>query len=224
VVYNPPAPQNSVADINYVGSLSMQTGMNSKGIFLDLQNGQLSDPLQYNDRTPGSFQLFSFLLYASSMKEVSSLFQSTPTNMGLIINAASGPGLTSLNTASVFEWATYDVKQRNGSGLLASSNYFMDPSWKDLPVVPDGLEGGFSKERLTNLMAMGAQAKGSIDAAVMMEIFDTTIPHGGPTFADDSPLETYYQIVALPAQGTLWLKARGYSGWERMDLKPLFSS
>jgi hypothetical protein len=71
---------------------------------------------------------------------------------------------------------------------------------------------------------MGEQYKGSIDAPVMMEIFDTTIPTGGPTFPDDSPLETYYQIVALPAQGTLWLKARGYSGWERMDLKPLFSS
>ena len=59
-------------------------------------------------------------------------------------------------------------------------------------------------------------------AARMMQIFDTTIPNGGPTFPDDSPLVTNYQIVATPGDGTLWLKARGYSGWERMDLKPLF--
>lgn len=222
VVYNPPTPQNSVADINYVGSLSMQTGMNSKGVFLDLQNGQLSDPQVYADRTPGAFQLFSFLLNASSPKETSALFQSTPTNMGLIINGAFGAGLPSLDTASVYEWATYDMKQRDGSGLMASSNYFTDPSWENLPPVPDGLAGGFSKERLANLLARGEQYKGSLDAAVMMGIFDTTIPHGGPTFPDNSPVETYYQIVALPGDGTLWLKARGYSGWERMDLKPLF--
>lgn len=39
----------------YVGSISMQTGLNSKGIFLGLQNGQPSDPLIYSDRTRGAF-------------------------------------------------------------------------------------------------------------------------------------------------------------------------
>ncbi|MFH1490298.1 MAG: C45 family autoproteolytic acyltransferase/hydrolase [Pseudomonadota bacterium] len=222
VVYNPPTPQNSVADINYVGSLSMQTGMNSKGIFLDLQSGTLSDPQAYADRTPGAFQLFSFLLNASSPKEISALFQSTPANMGLIINGAFGSRLTSLDTASVYEWATYHMKQRDGKGLLASSNYFTDPSWENLPPVPDGLAGGFSKERLANLLFMGEQHKGSIDVPRMMEIYDTTIPYGGPTFPDDSSLATIYQMVAVPAHGTLWLKARDYSGWERMDLQPLF--
>jgi len=222
VVYNPPTPQNGVADINYVGSISMQTGMNSKGIFLDLQDGSLSEPQVYADRPPGSFQLFSFLLNASSPKEISALFQSTPNNMGLIINGAFGTRLNSLNTASVYEWATYDMKQRNGKGLLASSNYFIDPSWENLPPVPDGLDGGFSKERLANLLVLGEQCKGSIDAPTMMEIFDTTIPQGGPTFPDDSPIATVHQIVAVPAHSTLWLKARDYSGWERMDLKPLF--
>ncbi len=222
VVYNLPTPLNSVADINYVGSLSMQTGMNSKGIFLDLQSGTSSDPQSYADRTPGAFQLFSFLLNASSPKEISALFRSTPANMGLIINGAFGASLPSLNTASVYEWATYDMKQREGNGLLASSNYFIDPSWENLPPVPDGLAGGFSKERLANLLERGEQYKGSMDASAMMEIFDTTIPNGGPTFPDDSPIATTYQMVAVPANNTLWLKARDYSGWERMDLKPLF--
>lgn len=222
VIYNPPSPQNGVVDINYVGSISMQTGMNSKGIFLDLQNGQVSDPLVYADRTPSAFQLFSFLLNSSTEGQLDQLFRTTPSNMGLIINAAVGNRLPSLSTASVYEWATYDVKGRSGSGLIAASNYYIDPSWTNLPVIPDGLAGGFSKERLANLLARGEQYKGSIDATRMMQIFDTTIPNGGPTFPDDSPLETYYQIVATPGDSTMWLKARGYSGWERMDLKPLF--
>jgi len=222
VVYNPPSPQNSVADINYVGSISMQTGMNSKGIFLDLQNGQMSDPLIYGDRMPGAFRLFSFLLDSSTSGEIDAAFRATPTNMGLIINMAAEIRPDVSGAAAVYEWATNDVKKRTGNGLLASSNYFLDPAWTGLPAVPDGLEGGFSKERLANLLARGAQYKGQIDATRMMQIFDTTIPSGGPTFPDDSPLETYYQIVATPGDGTLWLKARGYSGWERMDLKPLF--
>ena len=222
VIYNPPAPQNSVADINYVGSISMQTGMNSKGLFLDLQNGEPSDPLLYTDRIPGAFHLFSFLLDSSTPDALEASFRAFSPNMGLIINAAAGHRLASLASASVYEWATYGVKQRTGSGLLASSNYYVDPSWTDLPPVPDGLAGGFSKERFSNLLARGAQYKGMIDANRMMQIFDTTIPDGGPTFPDDSPAATYYQIVATPGDGTLWLKARGYSGWERMDLKALF--
>lgn len=222
MVYNPPSPQNSVVDINYVGSFAMQTGMNSKGIFLDLQNGQPSDPLIYADRTPGAFQLFSFLLDASTRDQFDASFRAVSPEMGLIINAAAGSRLASLEAASVYEWATYGMKQRTGDGLLASSNHFVDPAWTGLPPIADGLAGGFSKERLANLLDRGAQHKGAIDATRMMQIFDTTIPDGGPTFPDESPLETYYQIVATPGDSTLWLKARGYSGWERMDLKPLF--
>ena len=222
VVYNPPAPQNSVADINYAGSISMQTGMNSKGIFLDLQNGSSSDPLRYADRTPAEFRLFSFLLDSSTAEQIDASFRAASPSMGLIINAADGNRLASLASASVYEWATYGVKRRTGSGLLASSNHFVDPAWTGLPAIDDGLPGGFSKERLANLLARGSQYKGRIDETRMMQIFDTTIPNGGPTFPDDSPLVTNYQIVATPGDGTLWLKARGYSGWERMDLKPLF--
>ncbi len=57
-----------------------------------------------------------------------------------------------------------------------------------------------------------------------MEIFDTTIPDGGASFPDSSPFETYYQIVTVPSELTLWLKAPGYSGWEQVNLKALFQT
>lgn len=193
-----------------------------KGILLDLQDGSSSDPLRYAERMPAEFRLFSFLLDASTAEQLDASFRTVFPSMGLIINAAAGNSLSSLASASVYEWATYGLKQRVGSGLLASSNHYIDPAWTALPAIDDGLAGGFSKERLANLLARGAQYKGQIDAPRMMQIFDTTIPNGRPTFPDDSPLVTNYQIVATPGDGTLWLKARGYSGWERMDLKPLF--
>jgi hypothetical protein len=223
VVYNPPVPQHSVADINYVGSISMQTGINDAGIFLDLQAGDLSDSHSYADRKPAAFQIYSFLLNSGNADELDALFGTTPTNLGLIINTAVGSPPAAYDSASVYEWATYDVKRKTGNGFLASTNHYIDPSWVGLPAVPDGIAGGFSKERLQNLVARGEQYKGSIYANRMMQIFDTTIPAGGPTFPDDRPVETYYQMVAVPAERTIWLKARGYSGWEGIALGPLFS-
>ena len=56
----------------------------------------------------------------------------------------------------------------------------------------------------------------------MMQIFDTTIPEGGGTFPDDGIIGTIYQVVAVPAQTKMWLKARGYSEWEEIDLNKYF--
>jgi hypothetical protein len=56
----------------------------------------------------------------------------------------------------------------------------------------------------------------------MMQIFDLPLSEGGPTFISPGPITTYYQMVVTPADLTLWLKARGYSGWEKIELKTLF--
>ncbi|MBN1106379.1 MAG: hypothetical protein JXL84_23445 [Deltaproteobacteria bacterium] len=52
----------------------------------------------------------------------------------------------------------------------------------------------------------------------MMEVLDTTIPEGGPT----QPTETIYQIIAVPDDLTLWLKAPGNFDWQRVELRTLF--
>ena len=127
-----------------------------------------------------------------------------------------------MRNAAVYEWsASFDTKIRRGDGLLASSNHYIDPSWNDLPVIGDGVTYGYTMERLANLLALGERHKGKINAAVMMQIFDATVPDGGPTFQNDQYVQTYYQIVAMPSNLTLWLKASGWSGWEKMDLRAL---
>ncbi len=119
--------------------------------------------------------------------------------MGLIINAAAGNRFASLEAASVYEWATYGVKQRTGGGLLASSNHFVDPTWTGLPAIGDGASGGFSKERLANLLARGAQYEGTIDATRMMQIFDTTIPDGAPPSPTRAPWRPIIRSSRRPA-------------------------
>lgn len=216
VVYNPSAGGYAAADLNYAGAISMQSGMNSKGVFIDLQNGEISDPT-YRSVAPGGYYLFSFLLKYGSVAEVAEAFQQTPANMGLIINVADSA------SASVFEWSpSAGVRQRSGEGLLASSNHFIDPLWPSSIItgdrVPAGAQGAFSRERLANLLSLGGQAKGAMDVPRMQQVFDTLIPDGGPSFSD----LTMYHIVGLPAERTLWLKAPGFSGWEQINLGPLF--
>jgi hypothetical protein len=216
VIYNPANASNAVVDINFVGTISLQTGMNNRGIFLDLQNGQRSDPTEVPDRKLPTYILFDFLLNSSTLQELDMrmLDHANLPQLGLIINVATS------SEDRVYEWATYDVKRRTGNGLIASSNHFIDPSWSNLPEVPSGAEGDYSRERLANLLALGKQFKGSINADKMMKIFDTTFPDGGATF----PEYTVYQVVAVPADLTIWLKAHDYSGWERIELKQLFAA
>jgi len=57
-----------------------------------------------------------------------------------------------------------------------------------------------------------------------MEIFDKTIPAGGATFPDEGLVKTIYSVVAKPSELKIWLKVRGYSGWEEIDLNKYFSN
>lgn len=53
----------------------------------------------------------------------------------------------------------------------------------------------------------------------MKEVLDTTIENGGATSASD----TIYQIIAVPKELNLWLKAPNNFDWQEGDLKRLFS-
>jgi hypothetical protein len=105
---------------------------------------------------------------------------------------------------------------------MAAANHFIDPTWHSTIEIPEGKRGAWTKERCVNLLALGKQYKGQIDAAKMMEFFDTTIPKGGPSFDSASGVRTYYSIVAFPKELKLWLNVRDLQGWTEIDLKPLF--
>ena len=211
-VYNPTGSSIPVADINYLDWFMFQSGMNKSGIFLDLQNGGISDPASRSDVPNVNDNLLTFLLNSSTLEQIDTNFLTNFPTGGLVMNVVDS------TRGRVYEWATYEIKIRNGNGLIASTNHFIDPSW-GLPSPPDGEAGAFSKERLANLLSLGESYKGRIDAAAMQEIFGKTIDQGGPTFPSGG---TNYQIVAVPAERTVWLKATGYSGWEKIALGPLF--
>lgn len=216
VVYHPTGSSIPTADINYLGEMLFQSGMNAKGIFLDLQNGAISDrgpsPLPSSRKDNDNDILLTFLLGSATLDALDARFLTYTPGCGLVMNAADEI------RGRVYECGTKGMKLRDGTGLLASTNHFIDPDWH-LDPPPDGEKGAFTKERLANLLKLGEIGKGRINAEAMRKIFDTTIDRGGPSFPD---MTTVYQIVAVPAERTIWLKGTSYSGWVEIPLAPLF--
>ncbi|MCX5748846.1 MAG: hypothetical protein NTZ10_01180 [Candidatus Saganbacteria bacterium] len=158
------------------------------------------------------------MLDSSTIDQADAFFDAVRPQGGLIINVADA------KKAYCYEWATSDYRRRvdDEKGLVADSNDFIAASWPVARDLPDGKAAGFTKERRLNLFAMGKKNKGSIDAKKMMEIFDKTIPEGGPSFDKASGLKTYYTIVAIPKDLKIWLNVRDFQGWTEIDLKNYF--
>jgi len=210
-VFNPTDSGMPVAVINYAGAIYAPNGMNREGIFLQLNSGNWDG--YYIDRPSIFLTLFSFLQTYSTQEELNVAFQSVSANLSSIVNVADR------NIAYSFECSTSAVKRRNpdSNGLMVSTNHFVDPSWGMSPPVPDE-DNGWTARRRNNLLNLARAKKGLFNEGEMMEVLDTTIQEGGAT----QPPLTIYQIIAVPNNLTLWLKALGYFDWQRVELRTLF--
>lgn len=221
VVYNPGTYVQSIAEVNYVGSISPQTLINEKGLYLDLHSCQLSDSSFLPGRLPTGYLLFSFLLNSTSMSDLSKFFTSTRPGVSLLVNAASP------TDSYCFQWPTYGLQQRepDSAGLLVATNHFINypADWPVLPIPEDPEKAAYTVQRYNNLLNLAWQNKGKVDPEKMMEIMDVTIPDGGATFPDtENKYATFYQIVTVPEDLVWYVKARNYSDWEKIPLNDLF--
>jgi len=218
-VFNPTGSGQGVADMNYIGQIMWQSALNQAGLFYDLQNGGMSDPLSAKNRLNANSALMSMMLDSTSLQQIDAFFDAVRSESGLIINVADA------KRGYCYEWGTFDYRRRvdDEKGLMAASNHFIDPTWHTTVDIPEGKRGGFTGERHANLLTLGKQNKGQIDVDKMKGFFDATIPEGGPSFHSDSGFKTYYTIVAAPKDLKLWLNVRDLQGWTVIDLKPLFN-
>ncbi len=220
VVMNPTGFPAAVANLDYIGGLFFQTAFNSKGIFLELQNGENADTAHPEGREFANDMLLHSLFLNTTSSEVDAWFNTNLPDAGLIMNG------TFPDHATIYEWATFRVAARNTDGLISASNDYIDPSWHSYSQInffDESNEGiGYTVTRRKNLLARGEANIGNITPEKMMEIFDTTIPDGGATFPEGGFIKTVYSVVVKPSELKLWLKVRGYSGWEEIDLGRYF--
>jgi hypothetical protein len=211
-VFNPTDSGMPVAIVNYAGVIYAPNGMNREGIFMELNSG--NNEGFHTDRQPIVLTMFSFLENYSTQEQLNTTFQSVSPDLASIVNVADK------NIAYSFECSTSTVVRREPDepGLLVATNHFVDPSWGIGPPVPDK-ENGWTALRRDNLLKLAAANKGSFDAAKMRQVLDTTMAKGGAT----DPSGTIYQIVAVPKERTLWLKAPTHFDWQKIDLRFLFA-
>jgi hypothetical protein len=209
-VFKPDDLSLPVAFINYAGVIYNATGMNSEGLFIELNSGPwMGFSL---DRVSIFVTLFSFLQDYSSLSEVDKALKSTLVNLSSIINVADR------NRAYSYECSIYDTRRRepDRDGLLAATNHFVDPNWNIAQV--DDRMGAMTMKRYQNLLALGEKYRGIFSPQTMMKVLDTPIEKGGPTDTE----KTIYQVIAIPAQLKLWLKVPGFQDWTEVGLGPLF--
>ncbi|MCX5748863.1 MAG: C45 family autoproteolytic acyltransferase/hydrolase [Candidatus Saganbacteria bacterium] len=212
-VFNPDDGSNSVADIEFLGSIFTETAINNKGIFAELNNGMQSDPTLTKGRTQGPVSLLSFMFDCSTIDEFEKTIEKTPDDVSYIIQVAGK------DAAYSFEWPTWGVRRRSEkeSGYLVAYNSFVRPlpvSWEKK--VPPPVPQDTRRNNLLSLVS-SKKYKGRIDVPAMKEILGISWEAGGSTHGG-----TAYQVITAPGDQTVWLKGIGYSDWEKIDLKPLF--
>ncbi|MBU1669532.1 MAG: hypothetical protein KKF41_15540 [Actinobacteria bacterium] len=214
-VYNPIDGSLPTANLTFAGCIYVTSGMNASGVFLELNNGSGSDPSDMTASRPWAPAfLFSFLEQSTSLEQLASYFSSTTPDLAYIVQGADRESAVS------FEWSTGGVKVRgpDGDGVLAATNYFVDPAWGIPP--EDGVD--FNVGRRENLLALAEQNKGNMTPETMMKVISTPLEPDGSGGAFRAPNLTSYEIVAQPATLTMWVRVPEYQDWVEIDLEPFF--
>ncbi|MDR3354122.1 MAG: C45 family autoproteolytic acyltransferase/hydrolase [Synergistaceae bacterium] len=212
-VYHPCDGSLAAATIGYPGCVYLTTGINERGIFIALNNGEPSGgALQYHNRVPAIAELLMFLLDSPDLDQLESFFQTTRSSFAYVIGTADD------QTSRCFEWPVFDVKRRlsvRRPGLMVATNHFTEPSW-GLPR-PDDLKFSRTRTRRQNLLNLAEHFKGSIDVPRMKKIMDTRIEDLGAT-SD----RTVYQIIAEPGSMTVSLKIPDLTEWTDIPMRAFF--
>ena len=66
-------------------------------------------------------------------------------------------------------------------------------------------------------MAFAEANKGSLNVDKIMQVMQTPIMQGGVFDAG-----TIYQVVAVPANLTIWLRTPNHFDWQKIDLRQVF--
>ncbi|WP_052316639.1 C45 family autoproteolytic acyltransferase/hydolase [Thioalkalivibrio nitratireducens] len=214
-VFNPHSG-TSAAIVTLAGVIYATTGINSEGIFIELNNGLPSGgKLTHLNRVHAVINLLAFLFDYETIEQVDAAMHSTRSNFSFIINIADQ------NKAFSYEWPPFGLKRRSGeeNGLLVSTNHFAHPSWGLM--LQDGT-GFKSIKRRDNLLKLGRENKGTINISKMMKILDTSMQQGGATWPPEGDIRTVYQVIAEPETLRLWIKVPGHQDWTDVDLNDYF--
>jgi len=214
VVFNPDEG-NAFANVHPLGNVYLETGINEKGLFLELNNGGYSDPMCYEERENAVSVLVSALNRCDTIDEAAAFLAEIPADMSYIIQLADSARCVSV------ERPTFGCRVREGDprGLLVAYNSFVPPypdEWTGKVAAPRDPKKDARYDNLVNL-AHSEPFFGKLDPDGMMRLLDVRYQDGGAVHPG-----TVMQVVAMPEELCLWIRGFEYSDWQKVELGELF--
>lgn len=202
------------AFIAIAGEIYCPTCINANGVFMELNNGMPSGGFQVNVNQPSI--LSSMLAMTESGASVSELRQTLdhlPVDYSLIVNVADESDLV-LNEYSTTLGMKYVYPSKNVP--FVSTNYYVNPSWKQLPEPTDAATwvGVTRRQHLLNQV----ERINVMNLQDMQHLMDLSLDEGGAVW----PF-TIYQLIYDMRDRALYVKVNKHqSQWVKVELTRWF--
>lgn len=214
VVVFHPAEGNALANIHPLGNVYLETGMNSQGLFIELNNAEQSDSEWHPERQDTASVLVRVLNESSGVKPAVDMLKAEPADIAYILQCADPEGAVSLERATFAS----RVRENDDAGLVIAYNSFVPPypqEWEGLVSPPPASTTDPRYDNMVKL-AQSHTYKGRFNPELMMQFLEVPIEEGG-AYHDGTVL----QVVAVPASKTIWIRGCDYGDWEEIPLADL---
>ena len=205
--FQPEGSELEFATINYPGCFYLTTGMNSAGMFVELNAGIFASAEDNPKILHNVWALWHVLTQAKNTDQAVKILNTLPSRSAYIIGVADPQKSVS------FEWGCHKscaLSAPNSTGFLAMTNHFVQPGWLNLPIADGGKISSVSRRNAIVRLAEKVPPH-SADVEMMKQIISTTVDSGGAMWDG-----TLFQVVAIPEKKEMQIRCRGYSKWEKM--------
>ena len=205
-VFHPTDTDLRFAMLNYPGCFYLTTGMNSAGVFVELNSGMFASAETDAKALHNAWSLWHVLTRARSTGEAVKILHTLPARSAYII------GVADPETSVSFEWGcgkSCALTAPDETGMLAMTNHFVQPHWHNLPGASGGKLSSVSRRRAILRLAEEVPPH-SADAETMKRLISVPVDSGGAMWQG-----TLYQVVAIPAQKEMLIRHRSRPDWEK---------
>ena len=203
-VFHPKDSEMSFAMLNYPGCFYLTTGMNSAGVFIELNSGMFASSEMNPKVLHNAWSLWHVLTQARNTDQAIGILKSLPSHSAYIIGVAD-PG-----KCASYEWGCGKSFARTAPeniGILAMTNHFVQPGWCNLPSASGGILSSVSRYRALLELARKVPPH-SADEESMKRIISVPVEFGGAMWRG-----TLYQAIAVPEKKTMQIKPRDRKDW-----------
>lgn len=211
-VFHPADSELQFAVLNYPGCFYLTTGMNSAGVFIELNSGMFASSETKPEALHNAWSLWHVLTKACSTGQAVAVLNSLDSHNAYIIGIADPVKSVS------FEWGcrkSCALTAPDSIGILAMTNHFVQPGWRNLPAASGGRISSTARRQALLHLASEIPLH-SADEETMKRIISVPAGSGGAMWRG-----TLYQVIAVPENRAMQIKCRGRETWNSFSFQSL---